>query len=255
LSQYKDAISSKHLSVPFRKLIVRVCLDESLLYGSEAMSLTPNHIKKYESARLNVLRAMKNITGWDQHVHHISGRSILREFKMAPCAEKIRRRTFGFWKKVICKAPLESPERMLMGRPYLLWDDVIHRPVSARKHDYSATMATYLEERALQLYYYVVGLGKAVTFDHKALIKKLLCFTNTQSDMTSTNNWIKLMKDSPKQWDWVVKYGQFEPKEAEATEQDLRRKRQNTFAPEVPRAWIIQRGGRAALRAEMRQLT
>ena len=46
-----------------------------------------------------------------------------------------------------------------------------------------------------------------------------------------------------------------EPKEAEATEQDLRRKRQNTFAPEVPRAWIIQRGGRAALRAEMRQLT
>ena len=255
LSQYKDAISSKHLSVPFRKLIVRVCLDESLLYGSEAMSLTPNHIKKYESARLNVLRAMKNITGWDQHVHHISGRSILREFKMAPCAEKIRRRTFGFWKKVICKAPLESPERMLMGRPYLLWDDVIHRPVSARKHDYSATMATYLEERALQLYYYVVGLGKAVTFDHRALIKKLLCFTNTQSDMTSTNNWIKLMKDSPKQWDWVVKYGQFEPKEAEATEQDLRRKRQNTFAPEVPRAWIIQRGGRAALRAEMRQLT
>ena len=40
-----------------------------------------------------------------------------------------------------------------------------------------------------------------------------------------------------------------------ATEQDLRRKRQNTFAPEVPRAWIEQRGGRAALRAEMRQLT
>ena len=23
------------------------------------------------------------------------------------------------------------------------------------------------------------------------------------------------MKDSPKQWDWVVKYGQFEPTEAE----------------------------------------
>ena len=142
-----------------------------------------------------------------------------------------------------------------MGRPYLLWHDIIQQPVNARKHDYSTTMATYLEERALQLYYYVVGLGKPVTFDHKALIKKLLCFTNTQSDTTSTNNWIQLMKDSPKQWDWVVKYGQFEPKEAETSEQDLRRKRQNTFAPEVPLAWIMQRGGRAALRAEMRQLT
>jgi len=98
-----------------------------------------------------------------------------------------------------------------------------------------------------------------VTFDHKALIKKLLCFTKTQSDRTSTNNWIQLMKDSPKQWDWVVKYGQFEPTEAETTEQELRRERererQNTFAPEVPLGWIMQRGGRAAIRAEMRQLT
>ena len=39
LNQYKDAISSKHLSLAFRKLIVRVCLDESLFYGAETMTL------------------------------------------------------------------------------------------------------------------------------------------------------------------------------------------------------------------------
>ena len=59
LNQYKDAISSKHLSLAFRKLIVRVCLDESLFYGAETMTLNGTHIKAYTSARLYVLRAMK----------------------------------------------------------------------------------------------------------------------------------------------------------------------------------------------------
>ena len=254
LHQYKDAISSKHLSINLRKLIVRVCLDESLLYGSEALTLTANHIKQYDSARLCVLRTMKNITAWDQHIHHISGKRILKEFKMATCAEKIRRRAFGFWKKIICNASLDSPERMLMGKPYLLWNDDIYQP-DARKSDYATTMTTYLEERALQLYYYTEGLGKSVDFDHRALIKKLLCFTNTQSDRTNINNWMQLAKNSTRQWEWVVKYGQFEPIETPTTEQELRRKRQNTFAPEVPQPWIMQRGGRAAVRTEMRQLT
>ena len=35
LQQYKDAISSKHLSLAFKKIIVRVGLDESLFYGAE----------------------------------------------------------------------------------------------------------------------------------------------------------------------------------------------------------------------------
>ena len=120
---------------------------------------------------------------------------------------------------------------------------------------YATTMTAYLEERALQLYYYTEGLGNSVDFDHKALIKKLLCFTNTQSDRTNINNWMQLAKDSPRQWEWVVKYGQFEPIETSTTEQESRRKRQNTFAPEVPQSWIMQRGGRAAVRTEMRQLT
>ena len=66
---------------------------------------------------------------------------------------------------------------------------------------------------------------------------------------------MQLAKDSPRQWEWVVKYGQFEPIETSTTEQESRRKRQNTFAPEVPQSWIMQRGGRAAVRTEMRQLT
>jgi hypothetical protein len=78
-------------------------------------------------------------------------------------------------------------------------------------------LRTYLEERALQLYYYTEGLGKSVDFDHRALIKKLLCFTNTQSDRTNINNWMQLAKNSTRQWEWVVKYGQFEPIETPTT--------------------------------------
>ena len=147
LNQYKDAISSKHLSLAFRKLIVRVCLDESLFYGAETMTLNGTHIKAYTSARLYVLRAMKRITRLDQHHHHIGGQRILEEYKMATCAEKIRRRTFGFWKKIICRAPLLSPERMLMGRPCLIWDDNPYTP-QGRSPNYIRTMEKYLTERA-----------------------------------------------------------------------------------------------------------
>ena len=185
LQQYKDAISSKHLSLAFRKNIVRVCLDESLFYGAETMTLTTQHIKAYESARLFVLRTMRRITRMDQNYHHISGTRMLNENRMATCGEKIRRRTFGFWKKIISKAPLLrlSPERMLMGMPYILWDDQAFQQ-EGRARNYAKTMTRYLTERALQLYYYTDILGKQVDFDHKALIKQLLRFEKT--DRTSS---------------------------------------------------------------------
>ena len=125
----------------FRKIIVRVCLDESLFYGAETMTLTTQHIKAYESARLFVLRTMRRITRMDQNYHHISGTRMLNENRMATCGEKIRRRTFGFWKKIISKAPLLrlSPERMLMGMPYILWDDQVfstRRPSKELRENY-----------------------------------------------------------------------------------------------------------------------
>ena len=49
-----------------------------------------------------------------------------------------------------------------------------------------------------------------------------------------------------------VKYGQFEPElegdETTEKEKEKRRKRQNTFAPELPTGWIRQNGGMVALR-------
>ena len=62
------------------------------------------------------------------------------------------------------------------------------------------------------------------------------------------------MKESPKLWDWVVKYGQFEPRNDEETDQQRRRRRQNTFAPELPQAFAAQHGGLAALRNRMKTL-
>ena len=253
LNQYKDAISSKHLSLAFRKLIVRVCLDESLFYGAETMTLNGTHIKAYTSARLYVLRAMKRITRLDQHHHHIGGQRILEEYKMATCAEKIRRRTFGFWKKIICRAPLLSPERMLMGRPCLIWDDNPYTP-QGRSPNYIRTMEKYLTERALQLYYYTEVLNNPVDFDHKALLKQMLNFGTTTADRASQENWIHTMRFSSNAWDWIVKYGQFEPTPATMTEQEKRQKRQNTFAPEVPKRWIRQNGGITELRNRMRNL-
>ena len=253
LQKYKDAISSKHLSLAFRKTIVRVCLDESLFYGAETMTLNTTHIKAYTSARLHVIRAMRQITRMDQQYHHISGARMLKENKMATCAEKIRRRTFGFWKKIICNAPLKSPERMLMGMPYIIWDDQVFQPEGRAIH-YAKTMTRYLTERALQLYYYTEILGKQVDFDHKTMIKWLLRFEGTNADRASQENWMQIMKDSPKQWEWVIKYGQFEQVDDETTEKEKRKKRQNTFAPELPTGWIQQNGGITALRQRMRNL-
>ena len=51
----------------------------------------------------------------------------------------------------------------------------------------------------------------------------------------------------------VLKQKQFEPEGEETTEKEKRKKRQNTFAPEVPTGWIQQNGG-TALRQRMRNL-
>ena len=94
---------------------------------------------------------------------------MLNENKMATSAEKIRRRNFGFWNKIILNAPLNSPERMLMGMPYIIWDDNVFQPEGRATH-YAKNMARYLTERALQLYDHTeILLGHHVDFDHTRL--------------------------------------------------------------------------------------
>ena len=107
---------------------------------------------------------------------------------------------------------MNSPERMLMGMPYIIWDDQAFQ-LEGRAIHYAKTMTRYLTERALQLYYYTEILGKHVDFDHKALIKKLLRFEGTNADRASQENWMQIIQHSPKQWEWVVKYRQFGPEQ------------------------------------------
>ena len=181
---------------------------------------------------------------------------MLNENKMATCAEKIRRRTFGFWKKIICEAPVLSPERMLMGRPCIVWEGLGEGEAypPTRNNGYATTMQKYLTDRAMQIYYYTEVLNKPVEFDNKRLMKQLLNFGDTQAERTSQEHWMQIMKESPKLWDWVVKYGQFEPRNDEETDQQRRRRRQNTFAPELPQGFAAQHGGLAALRNRMKTL-
>ena len=114
-------LQSRYVSLQLKKQIVRVCLDSILFYSTENMILTKAEIKLFESARLYVLRTMRRITRYDQHIYHISGKRMRSEMKMASAYEKIMRRHFRFIAKIINKSPLLSPERMLMGSPKLIW--------------------------------------------------------------------------------------------------------------------------------------
>jgi hypothetical protein len=66
--------------------------------------------------------------------------------------------------------------------------------------------------------------------------------------MTFDKTWMDLLSESPEIWDHVVRYGQFEPRNPEETDQERRQKRQNSFAPQVPQDYITGMGGRVRLR-------
>jgi hypothetical protein len=253
----------------FKKTIVRVCLDGSLFYGVEGLTLKPAHIQQYESARLQTLRTMRGITGWGQQVHHVSGNDMLAGFKMGTCMEKISRHCFGFWGKTITSAPMDSYERMLLGTPVMQWVDGVQDDGSdnmrtlwadGRPYNHANWMAKCLEQRAIQLYYYAEVLKKPINIDYKLLLRKMLMFEGTQMEMTDEKNWMDIIKDSPKMWLRAIKFGQFEPINEEESEADRRRKRQNYFAPTVPTAFITNfvdaegNRGRAALKRTMRGL-
>ena len=252
LHQCQEQLRSKHATLKFKKQMVRAILDETLFYGVESLVLSPQQIQQYESARLHALRAMRNITRWDQQIRHLSAKRLLADYHMCTAKEKIMRKAFNFAAKILTKAPTSSPERMLFGAPTMHWVDGEHKvelKPHGRHQSYANTFARYLEDRAFQLWYYVKVMGKDVgELDYLYVCKALLRFKGTQREMTFDKTWMDLLSESPEIWDHVVRYGQFEPRNPEETDQERRQKRQNSFAPQVPQDYITGMGGRVRLR-------
>ena len=85
-------------------------------------------------------------------------------------------------------------------------------------------------------------------------MNQLLHFGDTQAERTSQEHWMQIMKkrESPKLWDWVVTCLRQVMMRKQIRKR--RRRRQNTFAPELPQAFAAQHGGLAALRNRMKTL-
>ena len=250
LHLYKDMLQSRHVSMHLKKQIVRVCLDEILFYSSESMNLTESETRLYESARLYVFRTMRRITRYDQHTYHIKGKDMQRELKMASAHEKIMRRHFKFVAKIIKKSPSLSPERMMMGSPKLIWQrDVFEVELKPDRWNpaHGKTTARYLEDRAIQLYYHVYVKKEDTDLgDPKAIIRALLSFQGTQAEMIQQSTWMEMIIGSFELWERVVIYGQFQPIDAGETDQERRKRRNNTFAKQ-PTEYIQEIGSKGQL--------
>ena len=257
LHSYKDMLQSKHLSMQLKKQIARVCLDEILFYSTESMTLTNADIQQIESARLYVLRILRRITRYDQHTYHISGKQMRSELKIASAHEKIMRRHFRFIAKIIKDSPSLSPERMLMGSPKLTWksdDKEIDLKPETWNPAFGKTIAMYLEDRAIQLYYYAMVQKKETDLhDPKSIIKTMLSYEGTQMAMTQQDSWMDMITESNALWERVVQYGQFQPINKQESEQERRKRRNNTFAMEVPKNFINEHGGKRNLIQIIRQ--
>ena len=212
------------------------------------MILNRQDIQLYESARLKVLRKMHNITRFDQRIHHINREKLLKIYSMATALEQIMRRTIAFVTKVIIKSIPDSPERMMMGSPQLVWKkDDLTKEIKTNNWNpgYAKTLAMYFEERAMQLYYHVKILKEPThIYDPKRIIRALLSFKQTiQFDMTYKHpTWMELMKEEPALWESVVQYGQFQSIPPEETEQMKRQRRKNTFPKTVPATIVDEYG-------------
>jgi hypothetical protein len=257
LHLYKDMLQSRNISMHLKKQIVRVCLDEILFYSTESMILTKAEIQLFESARLYVFRTMRRITRYDQHTYHISGKQMRKELKMASAHEKIMRRHFRFIAKIIDKSPNLSPERMMMGSPKLVWrgdDHQIDLKPDTWNPAFGKTIAMYLEDRAIQLYYYAIVLEEETDLhDPKSIIRTMLSYEGTQAEMTQPGSWMEMITESNILWERVVQYGQFQPFNKQETEQERRKRRSNTFAIEIPKDYIQKHGGRRSLLQIIRQ--
>ena len=244
LHQCKDMLQSRHVSLHLKKEIARVCIDEVLFYSTESMVLTRSDIQQFESARSYMLRIMRRITRYDQRTYHISGKDMQREFKMASALEKIMRRHFRFIAKIINKSPKLSPERMMMGSPKLKWcrnDAEVDMKTDTWNPAHGKTTAMFLEDRAMQLYYYIFVLEKETDLANpKSIIRALLSYEGTQAEMTQPNTWMEMITETPELWERVVIYGQFQTIDKQENEQQKRNRRNNTFAIEIPEKYYAR---------------
>ena len=249
LHLYKDCIKSRELSKSLRKTIIRVCLDEVLFYSSESLLLNAGNIKTYTSARLHALRALKSITRYDQHIYHINEKSILKEFKMATCLEKIMRRCFRFIGKIVMSTISQSPtpqrpEKMLMGYPLLKSiideDNQTELPFHARKPKFADTLQYYLTTRAFQMHHHVDVENKDTEcdFDNIRFQKALLRYEGNQSDMNQDETWGDIIRNDEENFERLVIFGQFNNVDKNESLQLKRQRRQNTFAAQVPHSYI-----------------
>ena len=112
----------------------------------------------------------------------------------------------------------------------------------------------YLEDRAIQLYYYAIVLEEETDLhDPKSIIRTMLSYEGTQAEMTQPGSWMEMITESNILWERVVQYGQFQPFNKQETEQERRKRRSNTFAIEIPKDYIQKHGGRRSLLQIIRQ--
>ena len=96
--------------------------------------------------------------------------------------------------------------------------------------------------------YYHVYVKKEDTDlgDPKAIIRALLSFQGTQAEMIQQSTWMEMIIGSFELWERVVQYGQFQPIDAGETDQERRKRRNNTFAKQ-PTEYIQEIGSKGQL--------
>ena len=82
--------------------------------------------------------------------------------------------------------------------------------------------------------------------DPKAIIRALLSFQGTQAEMIQQSTWMEMIIGSFELWERVVIYGQFQPIDAGETDQERRKRRNNTFAKQ-PTEYIQEIGSKGQL--------
>ena len=83
--------------------------------------------------------------------------------------------------------------------------------------------------------------------DPKSIIKTMLRHEGTQMAMTQQDSWMEMITESNALWEREVQYGQFQPINKQETEQEKRKRRNNTFGMELPKDFIREHGGKRKL--------
>ena len=130
---------------------------------------------------------------------------------------------------------------MMMGSPKLKWcrnDAEVDMKTDTWNPAHGKTTAMFLEDRAMQLYYYIFVLEKETDLANpKSIIRALLSYEGTQAEMTQQNTWMEMITETPELWERVVIYGQFQTIDKQENEQQKRNRRNNTFAIEIPKEY------------------